>query len=109
LRIELGRQRILVLDTRQRLRRRIFAGGCHDEHTRKRVRRARVHAPVQDPLAIRVERLELVFRKIHHDAFGELFSTMFRSSDAALGMARLASAIRLCRSSRSGPRTLHQK
>jgi hypothetical protein len=43
----------------------------------------RVHAPVQDPLAIRVELLELVLRKIHHDAFGELFSAMFRSSDAA--------------------------
>ena len=60
------------LDARQRLRRRIFASRCHDEHTRKSVRRVRVYAPVQDPLAIRVERLELVFREIHHTEFGEL-------------------------------------
>jgi hypothetical protein len=40
-----------------------------------------VHAPVQDELTTLVERLELVSRKIHHDALGELFSAMFRSSD----------------------------
>ena len=75
-RIELGRQRIFVLDARQCCRRSIFAGGRHDEHTRKNVGRARVNTPVQDEVAILVERLELVSRKIHHDAPTDVIASM---------------------------------
>src|SRR5262245_56319715 len=55
-RIELSRERILVLDTCERSRRRIFASGCHDEYTQRMTQRARGDAAVQGELAIVVER-----------------------------------------------------
>jgi hypothetical protein len=47
----------------------ILARRFHDEHTASDgVRRAGMHSSIQDELAILMERLERVVRKIHHSA-----------------------------------------
>jgi hypothetical protein len=71
-RIELAGQRIFVLETRQGCGRDILARRFHDEHTASdRVRRAGMHSSIQDELAILMDRLERVVRKIHHSATTE--------------------------------------
>jgi hypothetical protein len=66
-RIELGRQRVLVLETRQGCGRNVLARRSHDEHTgNDAVCRAGRHGSVQDELAILVEQLERTGQKIDH-------------------------------------------
>src|SRR5262245_25327217 len=68
-RIELGRQRVLVLETRQSCGRNVLARRSHNEHTGSDpVRRAGMRGSVQDELAILMERLERAVRKLDHSA-----------------------------------------
>ena len=68
-RIELRRQRVLVLEPRQGRGRNVLARWSHDEHTGSDLaRRAGRPGSVQDELTILTERLERAVHKIRHPA-----------------------------------------
>src|SRR5215813_7216641 len=70
-RIELGRQRVLVPETRQGCGRDVLACRSHDEHTGSAlVHRAGTRGSVQDELSILAERRKRVVYKINHPARG---------------------------------------
>jgi hypothetical protein len=96
-RIELAGQRIFMLETRQCGRWRVFARRAHDQHTRRSaVGRVRVCASVQDQLAILVERLEPVSRKVHYEERRRLpGATSPGNRDLSTGTAKWK--IALCR------------